>query len=63
MSNASLSGSSAAVSDSWRQWIAENKLLRASDQSMIDALLRNGIPEAVGRDEVQAAVSRGINGR
>jgi hypothetical protein len=43
------------ITDSWRQWIAENKLLRASDQSMIDALVRNGIPEPLARQEVEAA--------
>lgn len=42
-SSASISASPAMpITDSWRQWIAENKLLRASDPSMIDALMRNG---------------------
>jgi hypothetical protein len=43
------------VSDSWRRWIAENKLLRSDDRSMIDALVRNGIAEDVARSEVEAA--------
>lgn len=45
----------APVSDSWRQWIAENRLLRADERSMIDALVRNGIAEEVARSEVEAA--------
>lgn len=43
------------VSDSWRQWIAENRLLRADERSMIEALVRNGIAEEVARGEVEAA--------
>jgi ribosomal protein L16 Arg81 hydroxylase len=43
-----------AVNDSWR-WIAENKLLRATDRSMIDALVANGIPEDIARQAIEAA--------
>ncbi|HEY9831918.1 MAG TPA: hypothetical protein V6D26_15145, partial [Stenomitos sp.] len=40
------------LSNSWKQWIAENKLHDNSDDSIIQAMLKNGIDFQVAIQEV-----------
>jgi ribosomal protein L16 Arg81 hydroxylase len=45
------------LSHEWRLWIAENKMAGSEDQSLIDAMMRDGIPERLARREIEAIVA------
>jgi hypothetical protein len=45
------------ISDSWKQWIAENKLHNNSDDSIIQTMLQNGIDFQVAIQEVNSVAS------
>lgn len=45
------------VSDDWKRWIAENKLLRRTDDSMIQAMLSSGIDEQTAREAINNIAS------
>jgi ribosomal protein L16 Arg81 hydroxylase len=45
------------INDLWRSWIAENLILGNSSESMLAAMVSNGIPEANAILEIEAAKS------
>ncbi len=49
-------GGGVAVTNEWRRWVAENVLLRNAPQSIVDAMVKNGIDADTAAREVQAAM-------
>jgi ribosomal protein L16 Arg81 hydroxylase len=45
------------LTDDWRRWIAENKLLGADDDSLIQTLVQHGIDTNAARKELQIVIS------
>jgi Cupin-like domain len=45
------------MTDDWRRWIAENKLLGSSDESIIATLVQHGIDRHIADRELQIVVS------
>jgi ribosomal protein L16 Arg81 hydroxylase len=45
------------VSDDWKAWIAENKMLGVIDQQVLDILICNGIDRKLALDELRSASS------
>ena len=43
------------ISDSWKRWIGENRLLRVPDESIVEVLTRNGYPREIAVAEVANA--------
>jgi hypothetical protein len=48
------SQSRAAISDDWRRWIAENKLLGIGDEELVAELVQQGVDSGVAAHEVRA---------
>jgi ribosomal protein L16 Arg81 hydroxylase len=45
------------MTDDWRRWIAENKLLGTPDESIIATLVQHGIDKHIANQELQIAIS------
>ena len=45
------------LTDEWRRWIAENKMLGASDRSLLQTLVMNGIDPELARQELEAVLA------
>src|SRR5438045_1320089 len=52
--NAAASG--VAMTPDWHRWVAENVLLRKSDQSIVDAMVKAGFDQATAVREVNGAM-------
>ena len=42
------------LSDGWKRWLAENKMLGIDDQRLIEVLMQNGVEEQAAMEEVAA---------
>jgi len=42
------------MTDEWRKWIAENKMLGGADEPILRVLVSQGIDRSVAQQEIQA---------
>jgi len=49
-------GGPASLSDAWRAWVAENALRSVPTEALLDTLVQNGVPERLGREEIEEIV-------
>ncbi|MGH7136354.1 MAG: cupin-like domain-containing protein, partial [Pirellulales bacterium] len=47
----------AGIPESWKRWIGENKLLKTSDEAIVDVLVKNGFARAEAAAEVERAAA------